>query len=259
MKHMNIEDYLVSEGIGTEVKIGFLDLLRGRLSEEKYLENEKLYEESHTHPSKTIKLVPKMYDFMAKHGVFTEFWQVNLGHMINNTQFITENIAGQKRILDIGCADGLKTIYYALSFPGAHFVGIDRCTAAISIAQKKAEKHSLGNICFVPANLYHLGFKPESFDSIIATQVLHEDYAVYSTCHGLDQKYLFDKQIKSLSEALAPKGKLLVTLLVNDIEQIKFEIEQAAVSAGLKSKKTSVNQYENGKNMITALNFVLQK
>ena len=40
MDYMNIEDYLVSEGIGTEEKNGFLDLLRPRLSEEQYLENE---------------------------------------------------------------------------------------------------------------------------------------------------------------------------------------------------------------------------
>lgn len=257
---MNIEDYLVSEGIGTEEKAGFLDLLRQRLSEEQYLENEQLYEESEMRPENGPQLFPKMYDFMAKHRVFKEFWQVNMGHLLNNTQFILDNLDGQKMVLDIGCADGLKTIYYALNFPNTRFVGIDQCNPAIILAQEKAQRHDLINTSFAPANLYNLCFKSQSFDAVIATQVLHEDYAVVGSCNeGLYQVYLFDKQVKSLSEALTPKGIMLITLLVTDRERIESKIRQAAASAGLKPKQVSVNKYQNGKNMITALNFVLQK
>lgn len=257
---MNIEDYLVSEGIGTEEKSGFLDLLRPRLSEKKYQENAKLYEEAAMHPENAPEIFPKMYDFMAKHKLFKEFWQVNNSHLINNTKFITDNLNRQGKVLDVGCADGLKTVYYALNFPDSYFVGIDSCSDSIKLAQKKARKNKLDNVTFAPANLYHLSFKPESFDTIIATQVLHEDYYMFYECYGgMYQVYLFDKQIKSVSEALAPKGKLLITLLVNNKEQIKYEIEQAAAGAGLKTKKVSANKYKNGEGTTTALNFVLQK
>lgn len=244
---MNIEEYLANAGIKEECN--FMDLIRANLLPEDHQTYILLLEESRENPEKAPGIFRKMYAFMAEHDLFGKFWNVNTGHVLNNTPIITENIQGQN-VLDIGCSDGLKTIYYALKFPDKYFLGIDLCKGAVHLAQKKADKTGLKNVKFAAADVFYPCVKP-IFDTVIATQVLHEMYS--------SEGYFFNQQFKSISDILVPKGKAIITLLVWNKEKIKKEIQEAACSASLNLKDTVEKEYSyNGYESI-ALNFIIEK
>jgi 2-polyprenyl-3-methyl-5-hydroxy-6-metoxy-1,4-benzoquinol methylase len=77
-----------------------------------------------------------------------------------------------KRILDVGCGDGVNSILLAKL--GAQVTGIDISPGAIAVARKKAQVNGIENSCsFVCAPLETANFAPGSFDVIWGDAVLH--------------------------------------------------------------------------------------
>lgn len=57
-----------------------------------------------------------------------------------------------QRVLDIGCDNGILTGYYAIHFPHATVVGVDRCREAIACATDFRDQLEFSNLSFVHGN-----------------------------------------------------------------------------------------------------------
>ncbi|WP_042455027.1 methyltransferase domain-containing protein [Neobacillus dielmonensis] len=81
-----------------------------------------------------------------------------------------------KRILEIGCDNGLLTCLYATLYPDAEVVGIDRGNAGIRCAQQLTRKLGLTNVSFFQNEFMELPdhFLTHSFDLIISVRTFHE-------------------------------------------------------------------------------------
>ncbi len=106
--------------------------------------------------------------------------------------FPGESIEG-KAILDLGCGDGGKTVYYACH--GARkAVGVDPNPRKFPLAQNFAQERNCQNgVEFISASGTDLPLKEETFDSIISSSVLeHVDreelLPLFSECYRVLKK-----------------------------------------------------------------------
>ncbi|WP_251551152.1 class I SAM-dependent methyltransferase [Neobacillus muris] len=81
-----------------------------------------------------------------------------------------------KRILEIGCDNGLLACWYATHFPDAEIVGIDREANSIHCAKQLAMQLEVDNVRFLQMDFSELkqGFSSNSFDLIISVRTFHE-------------------------------------------------------------------------------------
>jgi SAM-dependent methyltransferase len=81
-----------------------------------------------------------------------------------------------KRILDIGCDNGIVTCFYATLFPESEVVGIDIGENAIKCAWDLAKKLELKNVTFKKMDFLKLGkeFPKEHFQLISSLRSIHE-------------------------------------------------------------------------------------
>jgi SAM-dependent methyltransferase len=91
--------------------------------------------------------------------------------------FARERLPSPKRLLDVGCDNGVLTCFYAKLFPDSEVVGIDLYESSIDRAKELAEKLSLNNVSFQVLNLNQApdAFRGPPFDIVTATNVLTID------------------------------------------------------------------------------------
>jgi hypothetical protein len=81
-----------------------------------------------------------------------------------------------KRILEIGCDNGLLSCWFASVFPDAEIVGIEQCGNGIQCAQQLAIQQGLNNVSFYQMDFMEVTehFSLNSFDLIISSRTFHE-------------------------------------------------------------------------------------
>jgi SAM-dependent methyltransferase len=75
-------------------------------------------------------------------------------------------------VLEAGCGTGAQTIPLARNSPGAQIVSVDISGNSIAEAKAKAERAGLDNVQFEQADVFSLGFAPQSFDHVFVCFVL---------------------------------------------------------------------------------------
>jgi SAM-dependent methyltransferase len=98
------------------------------------------------------------------------------------------------RVLEVGCAQGVRTRLMAEAFPDADIVGIDRSP---ELLQSAREANGFAHLSFQQADLYELPFAEESFDFVYARLVF---------MHLKDP----GEAIRCLRKVLRPGGRLLI-------------------------------------------------
>ncbi|MFH1917307.1 MAG: class I SAM-dependent methyltransferase [Nanoarchaeota archaeon] len=129
----------------------------------------------------------------------------------------------KKRVLDIGCGTGIRTVYYAMQNPDSVFVGIDISKKSLQAAKERAEKRGLRNISFVHANMLSLPFN-RSFDAIIA------EHSLYET--NEDDDPLLERKIPIIADRLKD-GLVVITLHPESIYSYKMMMPRIFQDAGL--------------------------
>lgn len=77
-----------------------------------------------------------------------------------------------KRVLDVGCGDGLNAVLFARM--GARVTGIDISPGALEVAQRRAEVNGVaGRVTFIGSPIERADFAPGSFDVIWGDGILH--------------------------------------------------------------------------------------
>ncbi|MBU5335495.1 class I SAM-dependent methyltransferase [Intestinibacter bartlettii] len=86
-----------------------------------------------------------------------------------------ENLDG-KKILDLGCDNGITTCFVAGLYPNAQIVAVDKCKKGIKCAEEIAQKLELKNVRFesVDAKKVDKFFKEEKFDVVLSNRSMLE-------------------------------------------------------------------------------------
>lgn len=81
-----------------------------------------------------------------------------------------------KKILDVGCDNGIVTCFLATLYPEAEVIGIDKQPEAIDCAKELAQKCNLSNVSFLNLDIGQAltQFEKQSFDLIVSLSVFHE-------------------------------------------------------------------------------------
>jgi ubiquinone biosynthesis O-methyltransferase len=90
---------------------------------------------------------------------------------LNTIDELSEGIQG-KRVLDLGCGYGFRTM--GIAKKGAdHIIGIDEDNTRIREGQLFAEQQHINNIEFTVMDAERTEFDDESFDIVIADEMIH--------------------------------------------------------------------------------------
>jgi SAM-dependent methyltransferase len=95
--------------------------------------------------------------------------------------FMKHPIREPKKILDLGCDNGLATCFYAMLFPDSEVIGIDINENGISCAQSLAKKLNLRNVSFLKMDFRNIleHFSRNSFDLITSLRSFHEIFGEF--------------------------------------------------------------------------------
>jgi SAM-dependent methyltransferase len=85
--------------------------------------------------------------------------------------FLLPHLADGFVVLDVGCGPGSITIGMARELPGAHFVGVDPDND-FEPARRYAREHGVGNVEFLPGDVYRLDFPDDRFDACLCHSTL---------------------------------------------------------------------------------------
>lgn len=87
--------------------------------------------------------------------------------------YVQEKLPDPRRVIDVGCDNGILTCFYAACHPDAEVVGLDICPESIACATELAKILDIPNVSFMQCSAGQIGdaFKAESIDQVIATCV----------------------------------------------------------------------------------------
>jgi 2-polyprenyl-3-methyl-5-hydroxy-6-metoxy-1,4-benzoquinol methylase len=86
-------------------------------------------------------------------------------------EMLNRSISPNATVLEAGCGTGQLGNF--LSIAGRRVISIDACLNSLRLAQRFKESNGLTGVTFGQMNLFRLPFRPDSFDVIICTGVLH--------------------------------------------------------------------------------------
>lgn len=136
----------------------------------------------------------KFWDMVAKNYDNTEerFESIHVKVVENSKKYLK----GSDVVLDYGCATGTKA--FELAGYVKKIQGVDISSKMIEIAERRAAERKTENVDFAQASLFDERYKRESFDVILAFNILHalEDY---------------QQVMKRITELLKPRGLFIST------------------------------------------------
>lgn len=111
----------------------------------------------------------RFWDKMAKHQDkdINRFKQAHIKTLESTKKFLNADAI----VLDFGCGTGIKTLEIARHVKKIY--GIDISAKVIEIAKEKAARYKIMNVDFAQATLHDERYKKESFDIILAFNMLH--------------------------------------------------------------------------------------
>lgn len=133
---------------------------------------------------------------------------------INTIKAIVRHLNANDVILDFACGSGIKTIDVA---GNVHKIkAIDTSSKMIDVARKRASEKNISNIDFENINIFDDRFKDESFNVILALNVLHlleePDLILERMSKLLKPEGLFISATACLGEKWSPLASCLLLL-----------------------------------------------
>lgn len=124
-----------------------------------------------------------------------------------------------KNILEIGCDNGILLCLFAEIYPNTHFIGIDPCSEAITLAKQRALNLDLNNIEFICLTTHEYSTSiEESYEVILSVTVFHEILA--DTFITSDLKLMTDSTAAFSIEDMDDQFSAQCPL-INDLVSIK--------------------------------------
>ncbi len=90
--------------------------------------------------------------------------------------FCRERFPAPSSVLDVGCDNGILTCFYAMRYPEAEVVGVDKSEQGLACARELADRLHIANVRFEVCDLQDVqgSFPEQVFDLILSTTVFHE-------------------------------------------------------------------------------------
>lgn len=151
------------------------------------------------------------YAFFGNSGLYKFFLQINEFKTKNCVEYISAQLPGSKRVLDVGTGDATKLVWYALNNSDAKFTGVDFSEGFLNSAKEKFGKYAVENCFLTYGNISGLPFQDHSFDLVIADHSLHE-FQIRDG--GADSS--FAVTVPEVMRVLRPGGKLAGALTMPD-------------------------------------------
>jgi SAM-dependent methyltransferase len=165
------------------------------------------------------------YDFTARPMILPVLYSQRYDYYEEMGRRICASLASAETILDFGCGPGILTTFYARQFPETTFVGLDRSSALIAVAQRKANELGVGNVRFDCVDV-ETGSLPGSYDLVIATHALMQaeqdpglpsrSWRTFERQHDPSLQSSFERRtglgirLDRVCEALRPNGRMIL-------------------------------------------------
>jgi len=124
-------------------------------------------------------------------------------------------IAGDARVVDVGCGTGQMAIYLARA--DRTIVGVDLSGASLRLGADAARRFALDRVHFVHTDLHHLGLREASFDVVFSSGVVH---------HTPDPRRAFPHLVR-----LARPGGTIVLGVYNAFARIPLRVRRLVARA----------------------------
>ena len=165
------------------------------------------------------------YDLTAEAHILPVLYSQRYEYFMEIGGRVLPRIGAAATVLDYGCGVGILTTFYAGHCPATQFVGIDRSSRSIAVAQSKANELGLTNIRFECCDVEVEALRG-SYDLIAATHALVQaeqdpgmpsrDWTTFERAHDERQQDAFEKRtgidvrLDRLSEVLSRGGCMVI-------------------------------------------------
>jgi tRNA G46 methylase TrmB len=165
------------------------------------------------------------YDLTAEARILPVLYSQRYEYFMEIGGRVLPRIGAAATVLDYGCGVGILTTFYAGHCPATQFVGIDRSSRSIAVAQSKANELGLTNIRFECCDVEVEALRG-SYDLITATHALVQaeqdpgmpsrDWTTFERAHDERQQDAFEKRtgidvrLDRLSEVLSRGGCMVI-------------------------------------------------
>ena len=118
-------------------------------------------------------------------GYYYDLYRQFFAWFIDFKNSYDKNLDG-KKVLDLGCDNGITTCFVANLYPNSEIIGVDKCKKGIKCAEEIAQKLGVKNVKFeaVDAKKVDKFFKEEKFDLIVS----NPPYIRKADIDGLDRQ-----------------------------------------------------------------------
>jgi SAM-dependent methyltransferase len=113
----------------------------------------------------------QFYNLLAKPSLLSALYSQRFDYFLKIGALLSPRVSSAEHVLDFGCGVGILTCFFAQQHPAVQFVGIDRSTRSIEIAQSEAKKRRLPNVQFRVIRDSNLSADC-LYDCILSTQAL---------------------------------------------------------------------------------------
>jgi SAM-dependent methyltransferase len=152
----------------------------------------------------------KAHDFIYKNPELSKIClAIHRDREEKTLDYVMNNISKPESILDLGCGEGIKSIYYAIA-TGANITAVDIIPSGLNLVKEKARQYGLNNISTMELDIrdFDLG---HCFDGVFANCVLHESGdnrggEIYGPPNRIADK------VKNIAKHLNPGGIFIATL-----------------------------------------------
>jgi phosphatidylethanolamine/phosphatidyl-N-methylethanolamine N-methyltransferase len=133
-----------------------------------------------------------------------------------------EAVHGRARVLEVAAGTGLVT--RAIAEVAGEVVATDYASAMVAMLERRVRELGLANVRCEQADIYALRFEPESFDAVVAANVLHLVPDL-------------DGALAALRRVLKRSGKLVVPTFCHDETWLSAILSRAASLTGFPSHR----------------------
>ena len=127
-----------------------------------------------------------------------------------------KHLKGSDIVLDYGCGTGTTSCVLASQVEEIH--AIDISSKMIEIAKEKADASNVENVSFVQADIFDERYKEESFDAILAFNVLHTVPNPQNVMQRIHELLKPEGLVISVTPCLREKMSLLVSMQIQLVQ-----------------------------------------
>lgn len=237
---ITIKEYLDREFEGIDVSLGQTELFRmiDPLASDKFEELVGvvmgLWSTTYASPDSIMAAEGATYDFLYKNPELVRIsLAVNRDREERTLEFVMDNISKPKSLLDLGCGEGLKSVYYALA-TSAEVTGIDIIPSGLYLAKKRAEKYRVNTLLTVEADISDFDTEG-NYDVVLANCVLHESGDNRDGGWNGPSNRIRDK-VERVATYLSPGGLFIATLdECHGSGGVAYSVTRHAEDLGLKN------------------------